>query len=168
MIKLVIKRFLLFGIFLTVATSAIAEEQFLVNFELVKGGTIVERGKILVSEKPHIWSKGLKRSYLKLHCQQKETGGVQKLYSTVDLFYGLSVSHQRVEDNIQLTVVRSMIKPRLAEIHALAKNECSDMSPVVSKVTQTYSYSAKATFNEQRPFSEDISFRVTIKLMSEK
>ena len=163
-----IKSFLLFGVFFSVTNSAIAAEKFLLNFELVKGGSIVERGKILVSEKPHIWSKGLKRSYLQLRCQQRETGGMQKLYSTVDLFNGLSVSHQRVDDNLKLIVVHSMVKPRLTEIHDLAKNECKDMSPIVPTVTQTYSYPAKAVTKEQRPFSDNITFRVTIELMSEK
>ena len=161
-------RFFLLAIFLTTTTTAIATEQFLLNFELVKGGTIIERGKILVSQKPHTWSKGLKRSYLRLRCQQKKTGEMQKLYSTVDHFNGLSVRHQLVANNLELTVVRSAVKPRLAEIHALSKSECKDMSPIVTKVTQSYSYPAIGITKESRPFSDNITFRITTQLLSEK
>ena len=99
---------------------------------------MLERGNILVSQELHTWSKWLKRSYLRLRCQQTETGKTQKLYSTVDHFDGLSVSHQLAGNNIELKVVHSMVKPRLAEIHALPKNECKDMSPIVTTVSQNY------------------------------
>lgn len=164
-----IVRFLLFCIFLTATTSVIATEQFLINFELVRGGNPPERGIILVSEKQHTWSKGLKRSYLRLRCQQTEAEKIQKLYSTVDLFAGLSVSHQLVENKVQLTVVRTDVKPRLDEIRALPKNECKELSPIVTTVTQHYSFSsiidgARETWH----FSENATFQVTGKLMREK
>lgn len=162
-------RFLLFAILFTATVSASATEQFLVNFELVRdGSSVLERGKLLVSEKPHTWSKGLKRSYLKLRCQQTETGKMQKLYSTVDLFDGLSVSHQLVANNVELTVVSSAIKPRLAEIHALSKSECKEMSPIVTTVSQKYIFPATDGTKDSWSFSENNTFQVTIKLMSEK
>lgn len=161
-------RFLLFAILLTTVTSVSAVEQFLVKFEHVKDGSMLERGNILVSQALHTWSKGLKRSYLKLRCQQMEAGKIQKLYSTVDHFAGFSVSHQLVGNNIELKVERSVVKPRLAEIHALPKNECKDMSPIVTTVSQSYSFPAIDGTKESQPFRENTTFQVTIKLMSEK
>lgn len=164
----VIIRFLLFGMFLTTTTSVISAEQFLVNFELVRGKGEFERGEILVSEKSHTWSKGLKRSYLRLRCQQTDKGAIQKRYSTVDLFAGLSVSHQLVANNVELTVVRTAVKPRLTEIHALPKGECKEMSPIVTTVTQHYSFSSIDGARETWQFSENETFQVTGELMREK
>ena len=161
-------RLLLLGILLATATSVIAADQFLLNFSLVQDGNILERGNILVSQKSHTWSKGLKRSYLKLRCQQMETGKIQKLYSTVDHFDGFSVNHQLAGNYIELTVVRSTVKPRLAEIHALPKSDCKDMSPIVTTVSKDYSFPAIDGTKESRSFSEKTTFQVTIKLMSEK
>lgn len=163
-----IVRFLLFGLFLTVTTSVFATEQLLINFELVRGSNPPERGTILVSEKPHSWSKGLKRSYLRLRCQQTEAEIIQKLYSTEDHFAGLRVSHQRVANNVELTVVRTDVKPRLAEIRALPKNECKELSPIVTTATQHYSFSLIDDARETWQFSEDSTFRVTGQLMREK
>ena len=66
-------RLLGFGILLTTVTSVIAAEHFQVKFEHIQEGKVIERGNILVSKKPHTWSKGLKLSYLRLRCQQTET-----------------------------------------------------------------------------------------------
>jgi hypothetical protein len=159
--------FLLSGVLLTAATSVLADDQFLVNFKHVKEGRGLERGNVLVSEKPHTWSKGLKRSYLKLRCQQTETGKARKLFSTVDHFAGLSLRHQLTGNNIELVVVRTTVKPVLAEIHALPKNECKDMSPIVTTISQKYSFIAVDGAKESRPFSEKSEFQVTIKLLSE-
>lgn len=52
-------------------------------------------------------------------------------------FAGLSVTHQLVGGNIELTVVRKVVQPRLIEIRALGKSECRDLSLVVTSTTQT-------------------------------
>lgn len=155
-------RFLLFSIFLIMTTSAIAAEQLLLDFKLTQGERNIGAGKVLVSQKLNIWSKGVKRSYLKLRCQQLKTGKVEKLYSTADHFDGLQITHQLVEGKLELIVVRNTVQPRLVEIRALSKKECRDMSPVVSTTTETYSFPAKDGINESRPFGENMTFWANI------
>lgn len=160
-------RFLLLVLVLSASASASAGEILLLNFEFVSGSSTLHRGKVFVTEEKHTWSKGLRRSYLKLRCEQKDTGGVRKLYSTVDLFDGLSVYHQQVENNIKLTVTRSTVKPRLAEIRALARNECKDMSPVVSEVTKSYSLPVAGS-GETLLFSDNETFKYTLQSIAKK
>lgn len=160
-------RFMLLGIILTTAASVTAGELLLMNFELASGKSTLHRGKVFITEKKSTWSKGLKRSYLKLRCEQKgnDTEGVRKLYSTVDLFDGLSISHQRAENKVILTVVRSAVKTRLAEIRALSRNECKDMSPIVSSVTKSYNFPADGS-GETMLFKEDITFKYTLQSLA--
>ena len=155
-------RLLLFGIFFTTMTSASAVEYFMLNFELTQGKNIIAQGRTFVSKKPHSWSKGLKRSYLKLRCDKRESGKMQQSYSTVDYFAGLSVTHQLVENSVELTVVRDVVQSRLSEIRALTKSECKDMSPIVTTTTQTYSFSAIDGHKESLPFGENMIFRTTL------
>ena len=154
-------RFFLFAIILTTTASATAGERLLMNFEIVSGANTLHWGKVFVTEKKSSWSKGLKRSYLKLRCQQKDTEGMRKTYSTVDLFDGLRISHQRVENKIKLTVILSTVKPRLTEIRALSRDECKDMSPIVTSVTKSYNIPAAGS-GETLLLSEDITFRYTL------
>ena len=80
----------------------------------------------------------------------------------MDYFAGLSVTHQLVGGNIELTVVRNIAQPRLIEIRALGKSECRDLSPVVTSTTQTYHFPAEGNIHEPRPFGENMTFRVTL------
>ncbi len=160
-------RLLLLGLLLTMAASAGADVQYYIHFELVKDSKTIEKGRAYVHEKPHTWSKGLKRSYLRLQCRQTEAGKIQKLYSTVDHFAGLRVTKQLAVDSIELTVVRDVVQPRLVEIRALAKSECKDLSPTVITTTETYSIHAKDGARESRPFGKDMTFKVTVKSMGE-
>jgi len=163
-----ITRVILFCIFLAMMTTASAAERFQLSFELTQGENTIERGVAFITEKPHTWKKGLRRSYLKLRCQQQESGKTQKLYSTVDHFAGLRVTHQLTGDNVELTVVRSEVQARLAEIRALSKSECKDLSPIVSTTTQTYSLLAKDGVSESRAFGENVVFRVKLQSIGGK
>jgi len=157
-----IMRFLLLGMLFLTVTSAGADERFYLRFDLIQDALVIERGNAIVSRKPHTWSKGLRRSYLKLRCNRLESGKTEKLYSTVDHFAGLSVTHQLVGGNIELTVVRNIVQPRTIEIRALGKSECRDLSPVVTSTTQTYHFPAEGNIHEPRPFGENMTFRVTL------
>jgi len=154
--------------FLATTTSVHATEQFQLSFELIQSEKMLERGMAFVSQKPRTWSKGLQRSYLRLRCRQQESGKIQKSYSTEDHFAGLRVSHQLAGDKVELTVVRNVIQPRLIEIRALSRSECTDMSPIVSTTTQTYSVSAKDGVSESRPFAENMAFRIKLQSIKGK
>lgn len=161
-------RFILFGMFLITMTSASAAERFLLEFELTKGESSIESGKVFITQKQRTWSKGLQRSYLRLRCQPEVSGEVKKLYSTVDHFAGLRITHQLAGDNIALTVVRSLVQPRLTEIRALARSECKDMSPIVTTTTQSYSIFAKDGDSASRPFGEQMAFRIRLQSIDGK
>jgi len=163
-----ITRILLFCIFLAVISTASAAERFQLNFALTQGENTIERGVAFITEKQRTWNKGLQRSYLKLRCQQQDSGKTQKLYSTVDHFAGLRVTHQLTGDNVELTVVRSEVQARLVEIRALAKSECKDLSPIVTTTTLTYSLLAKDGVSESRPFGENMAFRVRLQSIEGK
>ena len=112
--------------------------------------------------KQHTWSKGLQRSYLKLRCKQLESGKTEKLLSTVDHFDGFRVTHQLAENEVVLTVVRTIVQPRLTEIRALAKNECKDLSPIVTTTTLSFTLPAVDGNTESCPFGENMIFRATL------
>ena len=158
----------LFSVLIIMTNSVFAQDQYLATFELDRGINDIYRGKILISEKHHTWSKGLKRSYLRMSCKQTESGKVRKLYSTEDHFAGLRVSHQLVANRVEITVSHTTVKPRLAEIHALPKGECKELLPVVTTVTQKYSFTSTDGARETWQFSENVTFRITGELMSEK
>ena len=157
-----ITRLLLLGILLTVTISASAAERFSLKIDLAQGEKVVERGRALVSQKQRTWSKGLQRSYLKLRCKQLESGKTEKLLSTVDHFDGFRVTHQLAENEVVLTVVRTIVQPRLTEIRALAKNECKDLSPIVTTTTLSFTLPAVDGNTESRPFGENMIFRATL------
>lgn len=162
-----IKNLFSIGILLTVPFSANASDRFVLDFRITQGESKVVSGKALVSQKMNTWSRGVKRSYLKLRCQQQKSGSTEKLYSTVDLFDGLQITHQLVGSKLELTVVRSSVQPRLLEIRALSKHECGDLSPIVTNTTESYSFSAKDGVNETRSFGELMTFRANIQTISQ-
>ena len=137
------------------------------KIELTQADKLIDRGNAIISHKQKTWRKGLKRSYLKLQCDLKEQGKLKKMYSTEDHFDGLRVTHQLAGNNVELTVVRTVVQPRLVEIRALARNECKDLSPVVTTTTQTYSFAAEHGLDESSPFGENIIFRVALQSVGE-
>jgi hypothetical protein len=157
-----ILRFLLLVTLVSTSINTYAAERFLVSFEFIINGKVVERGKPIVSQEKRTWQKGLQRNFLKLDCSEKETGEIKKLYSTVDFFTGLRVTHQLVGNNIELNVVRIVAQPRLVEIRALPSGVCKELAPIITTTTQTYRYPAEHNFDETRPFDENITFRARI------
>ena len=160
-------RFLLLGILITATTFVSATERFSMSFELTQSDKMIERGRALISGKQRTWSKGLQRSYLKLRCNQLQSGKTEKLLSTVNHFAGLRITHQIAGDKVELSVVRSVVTPRLVEIRALARNECNDLSPIVTTTTKTYSFPAADGINESSPFGESLVFRATLQSVGE-
>jgi len=155
-------RFLLPGILFAAVFSAYAADRLVLKFELIHDDKVIDWGRTIVTEGPHTWSKGLKRSYLRLRCHQKDPGEMEKLYSTVDHFTGLRVTHRLVEKNIELTVIRSVVQPRLVEIRALPKRECKDLSPIATTQSETYNFPAEDGYKESHPFGEDMTLRFTL------
>lgn len=154
-------RFLLLAIILTASTGAAADDKWIMSFELASEAKTLYRGNILLAGKKMSWSKGLQRSYLRLRCEQKDAKEVLKTYSTVDLFDGLRLSYQLVENKVKLSVTHSTVKSRLAEIHALSSGECREMLPIVTSATQSYSLPVNGS-GETLLFSEDVTFKYTL------
>ena len=142
-----------------------AAERYYIKFELMQDDVVINRGNDYVTSKRHTWSRGLKSSYLRLRCAQTVPGKLKKMYSTVDHFAGLRVTHQLVADRIELTAVRSTVQNRRIEIHDLPKDQCEDLAPVLTTVTETYSYPAKYGTDELRGFGETMDFRLIIPQM---
>ncbi len=161
-----LKRLLALSLFLTTGTLVYAGNPYVLNFDLSSNDKQVYRGEINVSNKPHTWSKGLQRSYLRLRCQQQESGKIEKLYSTVDHFAGFRVTHQLVEKNVKITATHSTIQPRLTEIRALPKGECMDLSPIVTTTTEVYSLPAKETVDESLSFGKNMRFNVKLQRLN--
>jgi len=155
-------RFLILCVLLTMGSSAHATDRLLLKFELAQGDKILYWGKTYVSGKPNTWSTGLRSSYLRLRCHLVEPGKLEKRYSTEDHFSGLRVTHRLAGGNMELTVIRSDVQARLAEIRALSKRECRDLSPVVTTTTEAYSFPAKDGVDESHPFGNNMIFRVTL------
>jgi len=156
-------RFLLFGLLFSLMSSVGAAERIVMSYELTQGEKIVYKGRMIVSEKLREWSNGIKQSYLQLRCNPQESGKLQRLYSTRDHFSGLRITHQIVGSNVEVTAVRSVAQSRLDEIRAVSKkNECREMLPIVSTTTQSYSYPAKDSAFEPRPFGEKMMFSVKL------
>jgi len=159
---LMIIRFLLTSLLLSAATTAQADNQLQLAFDLTQGDNLLEKGIVFVSKEQHTWSKGRKSSYLKLSCQQPASGKIQKLYSTEDLFDGLRITHRLVENNIVLTVLHNIVLPRLNEIRALGKGECKNISPLVTTTSQTFRFTAKADHKASHPFGSSMVFKTRI------
>lgn len=147
---------------LTVTQTICAAQQLVLSFKLVQGYTVVVQGEAIVTHNADTWSKGLLRSYLRLSCVYQESGEVQKSYSTLDHFSGFQVKHQLVDDHVELEVVRSIVKPRLAEIRALKKSKCMDISPVVVTTTQSYRIPVIDKSKVIESFDAKTTFQVTL------
>ena len=157
-----LQRFIILGMLLATTTCVWSKEPFSLKFELIHADKTIEWGRAVVGEQQRTWSKGLQRSYLRLRCSQEESGKTGKFLSTTNHFSGLRVTHQLVGDRVELTVERNIVKPRLKEIRALARNECKDLSPVVTRTTRNYSFPAVEGASESYPFGEDMVIRLTL------
>jgi hypothetical protein len=161
-------RYLLFALLLSATATVYSAERFALKFELTQEEKLIERGNAIVTRKAYTWSRGLERSYLRLRCDLQKSGKLVKLYSTRDHFSGLRVTHQIKGDVVELTVVRTLVQPRLTEIRALALNECEDLSPIVTTTTISYSFPAQDAITETRPFGDDMTFRSTLGSVEKK
>ena len=159
--KLII-RLLLLVTLLTTVVSAHAAERFLLSFEFAKGDKIIERGKPIVSQNQRVWKKGLQRNFLKLSCGQDKSGKLKRIYSTVDYFTGIEITHQLVENYIELTAIRTVAQARLPEIRALKENECKELSPLITSTTKTYKIPAENGFEKTYPYDENINFHAKL------
>ncbi|MCW9013132.1 MAG: hypothetical protein OQL06_05055 [Gammaproteobacteria bacterium] len=158
-------RLLLLGIFFTSPISASGAERYILDFKLNQGQKKIEWGKSFVTSKKYTWNKGLKRTYLKVRCEQQASGKTQKSLSLIDQFSGLRITHQLEGNEVKLTVVRDVVQPRLTEIRALGKDECREISPGVTTTSQSYSFPARPGTSEQRLFGEDMTFQITLQLI---
>ena len=156
---------IMLAILAATTVSTYASERFYVAFELTQDKQVINRGNDYVTKKPHTWSRGLKTSYLRLRCDYSDPGKLKKMYSTVDHFNGLGVTHQLVGDKIEVTVSRSVVQNRRSEIQDLPKNQCKDLAPIVTTVTETYSYPARAGVTDTLMFGENMNFRFVIQSM---
>lgn len=157
-----IKRICLFTVLLVTSFTTIADDRYLVKFELLLVDKKLEWGRTIVSQKRNVWKKGYLSSYLKLSCHEHEPGKYEKRISTVDHFDGLLVTHQLISDKIEITVHRSIITPRLKEIRALAKNECKNLAPIIKEHTDTYTLPAKHGSSETFLFGDELKFHITV------
>ena len=155
-------RSLFLAIFLITSVSAVAAEQFFVDFKIIKDDRKIEWGTFYVENKQHVWSKGIKRTYAKASCVQRASGKQQKTVSMIDLFSGVRVTHKLDAGEVKLKVVRNTVQPVLKEIRALGKDECRELSPIVTTITQHYSLPAKNGVSEQYAFSEKLTFNVEL------
>lgn len=157
-----IKRFFILVMLCFICMSTYASERFLITFELLQNNKKIETGNTIVTNKQNKWQKGYSRSYLKLACHQLKPGEYEKRITTIDYFSGLQVTHQIVDQNIVITVVRNEIKSRLAEIRALEKNECNPLDPVFNKSSETYNISAQQGNQESLPFGDSMIFKIKV------
>jgi len=155
-------RILFIAVLLIVGNAVGAKERLMINFELMQDKVIVEQGFVLVTSTLRGWNKGMQTSYLKLTCKPLANGKVEKLFSTVNLFDGLKVTHQKLGDSIELTVVLNNVTSRFNEIHNLPANQCKDMSPVLTTTVETYQFDTKKGVLESRAFGDSMIFTHTV------
>ncbi|TMM47715.1 hypothetical protein [Colwellia ponticola] len=151
-------RLVFIGLLFIVSTAVDAKERLMINFELMENKTMIEQGSVLVTKKLKGWNKGMQTSYLKLACKPLANGKVEKLYSTINFFDGLKVTHQQVGDTIELMVKRSKVTSRFTEIHNLPANQCKDMVPVLTTTVETYQFGIKKGIKDSRPFGDSMTF----------
>jgi RAQPRD family integrative conjugative element protein len=99
---------------------------------------------------------------IKLRCDPDKSGKMAKIFSTTDHFSGVRLTHRLIGNQIEITVLRSQIKNRRVEIHGLAKNECKNLAPIVTTVTESYTFPARTGLSETRSFGDTMSFKYTI------
>ena len=162
-----ILRLLLLCMLFTIMMPAGAAERFVMKFELTQDEKIVYKGRMIVSEKTRNWSNGIKQSYLQLRCKPLNSGRLQRMYSNIDSFSGLRITHHIVGSNVELTVARNIVQPRLDEIRAVArKNECKEMLPIITTTSESYKFPTKDSAFESRPFGEKMMFSVKLERLS--
>ncbi len=160
------QRFLVVSLFFFTVTCVYAGSPQVLNFDLSLTNTALYRGEIAVSNQAHTWSNGLQRSYLRLRCHQGESGKIEKLYSTVDHFAGFRVTQQLEGKTVKISATHSSVRPRLAEIRALPKGECVDLSPIVTTTTEVYSFPAKQAVDESLSFGKNMRFNVKLQRLN--
>ncbi|MBA6262342.1 hypothetical protein [Colwellia sp. Bg11-12] len=156
------KRLLFIGVLFALSQQVSATDKLIVNFDLKQEKSVRSQGNVLVTSKLTTWNKGLRSSYVQLKCRQLENGKTEKLFSSIDYFDGLKVTHQMLNDEVELTVVHSRVKPQAIEIHKLPDDECKDMSPIVTTTVETYKFMAKKGLTESYPFGKNMTFSYSL------
>lgn len=154
-------------VLLFVPFAAHASGQMQLRFELTQGENKIGWGAALVTKQRSTWSKGLTRSYLQLHCKE-QAGKVKKHFSTVGHFAGLSVTHQWLGDQLEITVIRDWVQPRLSEIQALSKDQCETLLPILTTIKKTYRIPAQDGLDKDYAFGENMKFRVKLRDLLKK
>ena len=144
------------------SVSAVAADQFVVNFKFMLGERIIERDNFYVENTQHLWTKGINRTYVKLSCIQNESGELEKRFLMSEIFTGFRIIHILDGDEVKLTVVRKTALPVLKEIRALADDECRELSPVTTITTRQYTLSAKTGVSEQHTFDENLTLHLKL------
>lgn len=157
-----------FSLLLAVPIMANAAERYILDFQIYQGETKVEAGKTFVTVKSHTWSKGLKRTYMKMQCEQAKSGEKQRLLLLEDHFGGWRLTYQLVGNDVQLSVVRNVVTSRLTEIRAVPKNECRNILPQITTSTQSYLFPAKSGKSEYSLFDGSLTLRLNLQLIGAK
>ncbi len=123
---------------------------------------MIEQGRLNVTRERHTWSKGEKRSDLRLRCEIESSGKISKLYSTEDHFHGTTLTYQVSAKKVIIKLERNLIQPRLIEIPAPGKNESREMSPVVITISENYSFPANDNVSENFSFGDKMSFSAVL------
>jgi len=158
-----IKQLLTIGFLIFSIGSANAKNLLAIKFELIQDKKILERGNTFVAQKKSTWKKGHTQRYIKLNCHQLPSGIIEKKITSEDHFTGLRVSHQIVEEYVELKVDRNIVNSRLKEIRALNKNDCKNLAPIMTKTSKTYLFPAKPGIDETRLFNNNLKFRIMIR-----
>ena len=143
--------------------SANAKSLMSLKFELIQNNKVVEKGNTFVSQKRGIWKKGYTQRYAKLNCKPLPSGKIEKQMASEDHFSGLRVSHQIIEEQIELQVERIIIKSRLKEILALPIKDCQSLVPIISKQMESYRFPVISGVGKTQLFSDNIKLRVMIR-----
>ena len=156
--------------FLTALLSAhsYANERYYVSFDLLKDGKVLKHGNDYVTSRRGVWDSGHTHSYLKLRCEQDKSGRPVKMFSTVGHFDGVRLTHRLIGDQIEVNVLWSKVKNRRIEIHDLGKKECANLSPIVTTITQSYTYPARTGPGDNRAFGNNMTFRLTVESSGNK
>ncbi|MFT6900121.1 MAG: hypothetical protein ACJAXS_000276 [Colwellia sp.] len=155
-------RLLFTGVLFGLSQQISATDKLIVNFELMQDKSLQSQGNVLITSKLTTWNKGLRSSYLQLKCRKLENGKTEKLFSSIDYFDGLKVTHQMLNDEVELTVVHSRVRPQAIEIHKLPDDECKDMSPIVTTTVETYKFKAKKSLTESYSFGKNMTFSYSL------
>lgn len=137
------------------------DDKFFINFSLTRYGQELEKGSLITSGKSKTWSKGLKRSFLRLSCKEVK-GKTVKLLSTEDHFSGLLITHQHIGNQLHFKLSRTVVSPRAKEISQLKLRECLDMAPIVVPFQVAFNIEAKVVKGAILPLQDNVAFRYSI------